>query len=228
MNALKTFALLVSFFAGLGSLQATAAEDSSFARELLSIQQEFDVASFTGLKKSDRKQSFETLVEHAADFSARYPDRAEAVAWNGIVLSTFAGEVSALGAMKYAKAARDSLRDAESMTPTALDGGLYASLGALYAKVPGGFVGFGDDDLAAEYFEKALAVNPDNMDSNYFYGEFLLEQEQYQRAETVLARALRAPKVVDRPLFDSGRREMIRDLLATAREHSDPTAASAR
>jgi hypothetical protein len=123
-----------SFLAGIA-----AADGQSFDDALLSIQHEFDQASFSGLTGSDRKDAFATLVEHAADFSARFPDRPEAVAWNGIVLSTYAGEVSAMSAMRYAKAARTALHEAESMAPEALDGGLYASLGAL-------FEGAGRDD----------------------------------------------------------------------------------
>lgn len=192
---------------------------AEFEKEFAALQHEFDVASFSDLKKGERKQAFEALVEHAADFSQRHSGQVEAVAWNGIVLSTYAGQVSALGAMKYAKAAREALHEAEAMMPAALDGGIYASLGALYSKVPGGFVGFGDKDLAMEYFEKALQVDAGNIDNNYFFGEFLIEQEQYDKAADMLRRALDAPTVAERPLFDSGRRKEIRELLDEAMSH---------
>ena len=218
------FSVLLACIPVLGAFEAVAAESMSFADELLAVQREFDAASFAGLAKRDRKEAFAALVEHAADFSDRYPERVEAVAWNGIVLSTYAGEVSALSAMKYAKAAREALHRAESMQPNALAGGVYASLGALYSKVPGGMVGFGDDELAAEYFEKALAVDGNNIDSNYFYGEYLVEHEDYDRAMIVLDKALRAPAVSERPLFDSGRREEIRGLIDTVRRNSHLTA----
>jgi len=216
MKRLTGFSLLAFVMLNGIAIQLQAAEGSSFSDELASIQQEFDLASFSKLDKSERKNAFQALVEHAASFSERYPDRVEAVAWNGIVLSSYAGEVSAMGAMKYAKAARQALHAAEAMAPDALDGGVYASLGALYSKVPGGFIGFGDDDLAADYFQKALTVDPNNMDSNYFYGEFLIEQQQYQRAVTALQTALASPSVTARPLFDSGRRSTIREKLAQA------------
>ena len=102
------------------------------------------------------------------------------------------------------------------MQADALSGGVYASLGSLYSKVPGGFMGFGDDELAGEYFRKALAVDSTNIDNNYFYGEFLLDQGQYAEAVTVLTRALESPPVTARPIFDAGRRAEVRALLAAA------------
>jgi tetratricopeptide (TPR) repeat protein len=188
-----------------------------FSDGLAALQNEWDIANYQTTDKV-RDDAFSALVEHAATFRARYPDRAEALAWEGIVLSTYAGEVGAMSAMKYAKAARTALEGAEKIDSNALEGGIYASLGALYSKVPGGFVGFGDDELAAQYFEKALAVDADNIDNNFFYGEFLVDQGDYARARTVLEHALAAPPVTERPVFDAGRRAEIRDLLTVARK----------
>ena len=205
-------------FAGLAAIAlfgGTPAFADDFTTGLAAIQHEWDAANYqtTG---DTRGSAFEALVEHAAAFRTQYPTRAEAVAWEGIVLSSYAGEVSAMSAMKYAKAARAALELAEQLDATALGGGVYASLGALYSKVPGGFIGFGDDKVAAQYFAKALAVDPDNIDNNYFYGEFLLDQGDHTQARSVLSHALAAPTVADRPVFDEGRRQEIRALLAIA------------
>jgi tetratricopeptide (TPR) repeat protein len=212
-----------SVFTALGLLtcigSATATE-STFTADLAAIEHEFDVTSFVTTDEPARRAAFDALVQHAAELAKKYPDRVEAVAWEGIVLSTYAGEVSAMTAMKYAKAARAALLKAERMDPEALGGGLYASLGALYSKVPGGFIGFGDDELAAQYFAKALQVDPNNIDSNYFYGEFLVDQGDYAEAIAVLERALKAPTVQARPAFDTGRRAEIRELLATAQREA--------
>lgn len=191
-----------------------------FGDDLAAIQNEWAAANYGATGKSARGDAFAALVEHAAAFRAEYPGRAEALAWDGIVQSTYAGEVGAMSAMKFAKAARAALESAEKLDPTALEGGICASLGALYSKVPGGFMGFGDDKLAARYFEKALAVDPDNIDNNYFFGEFLLDQGHYARARVVLEHALEAPVAADRPVFDAGRRAEIRSLLAIAQRKS--------
>ena len=207
----------LALVAGVGS---AATNESTFTADLAAIEHEFDAANFVTTDETAREAAFEMLVLHASELSKKYPDRVEAVAWEGIVLSTYAGEVSAMSAMKYAKAARAALLRAERMDPEALGGGLYASLGALYSKVPGGFIGFGDDELAADYFAKALQVDPNNIDSNYFYGEFLVDQGDYAEAIAVLDRALKAPTVEARPAFDVGRRAEIRELLATAQREA--------
>lgn len=204
---------LVGSLALLSASTAFAADD--FESALAAVQQEWAAANYQ-TQGSAREQAFAALVEHAGAFGAAYPQRAEALAWEGIVLSTYAGEVGAMSAMKYAKAARAALEKAEKLNATALGGGVYASLGALYSKVPGGFIGFGDDALAEQYFVKALAVDADNIDNNYFYGEFLVDQGKYAEAKRILEHALAAPAVADRPVFDTGRRNDIRKLLAVA------------
>lgn len=196
------------------------AGDASFDAELLAIQQEWASAKYQTEAKQARKDAFDELLRHASALGEHYPHDVEAVAWEGIVLSTYAGEVGAMSALKYAKAARKALLKAESMDANALDGGVYASLGALYSKVPGGMLGFGDDELAEQYFNKALAVDADSIDSNYFYGEFLLEHDRLPEAADALNRALSAPEVTSRPVFDAGRRAEIRSLLDTVAERA--------
>jgi len=208
----RTFGLI----AAVAALVSAPAFADDFATGLAAIQQEWAVANYQTTDKAARSAAFATLVEHAKAFREQHAAHAEAVAWEGIVLSTYAGEVSAMSAMKYAKAAREALERAERLDATALAGGIYASLGALYSKVPGGFIGFGDDELADQYFHKALAVDPNGIDNNYFYGEFLLDQGDYAQARTVLEHALAAPAVTERPVFDTGRRNEIRELLAVA------------
>jgi tetratricopeptide (TPR) repeat protein len=221
MNTRSTLYRLAAVSCALFAAAHASAAEPSFASDLLAIQHEFDAATFEISGKAERKAAWEALLEDAAAFSRKYPEQAEAAAWEGIVLSAYAGEIGAMSAMKYAKAARAALTRAERMDPESLDGGLYASLGALYSKVPGGFIGFGDDDLAAEYFVNALKVDPSNIDSNFFYGEFLIDQGDYAKAVTVLEYALEAPAVATRPLFDAGRRAEIRKLLATAKDETN-------
>jgi tetratricopeptide (TPR) repeat protein len=115
--------------------------------------------------------------------------------------------------MSLANEAREALSAAETLDPKALDGSVYTSLGTLYAKVPGGLIGFGDKDLARQYLEKAVRTNPDGIDPNYFYAEFLFDQEEYAAAREALLKAQNAPPRASRPLADAGRQKEISALL---------------
>jgi tetratricopeptide (TPR) repeat protein len=200
--------------AGLFLVAAGAASADDFGDTLHDIQQRWAEANYreTG---AAQKEAFETLLEDARQFAAANPARAEALVWQGIVASTYAGVKGPFGAMSLAKEAREVLMRAEAIDPTVLDGSVYTSLGTLYYKVPGGLIGFGDKELARVYLEKALQQNPDGIDPNYFYGEFLLEQKEYEAAKTALLKAKNAPQRPDRPLADEGRQQEIDTLLDT-------------
>ena len=195
----------------MSTLAAEAGQTLEYA--LSGIEQQFDQLSFATPNKRTRKAGFEQLVEVASQLVSANPTSAEALTWQGIVLSTYAGEVSAFSAMKYANAARASLQQAESINAMAMHGSVYASLGALYSQVPGGMIGFGDDDLALDYLKRALEISPNDLDANYFLADLLVEQGKGDDARQVLTRALAAPAVTGRPLFDSARRNEMQAML---------------
>ncbi len=101
--------------------------------------------------------------------------------------------------------------------PQALQGSAYTSLGSLYYQVPGWPVGFGDDDKAEALFKQALAIAPDGIDANYFYGDYLLDQERYDEAVKVLEHAAAAAPRPGRELADQGRQKEIATKLALAK-----------
>ena len=164
--------------------------------------------------ENQREDAFEKLVEAIESEAPQHRKDAEFLAWQGIVLSTYAGEKGGLGALGVVKKARKALEASLEVDPTALNGSAYTSLGALYYQVPGWPVGFGDDDKAKEYLEKGLSLNPNGIDSNYFYAEYLFEQKEYQHAQQRLAMALAAPPRANREDADRGRREEIAELQA--------------
>jgi len=142
---------------------------------------------------------------------AARPDAAEAHIWAGIVYSTYAGEVSMFSAGKQVKRARTELEQALAIDPVAMQGSAYTSLGALLYQIPG-FMG-GDDAEAEEMLLKGLELNPDGIDSNYFYGAFLADQGRYDEAEKFLQRASAAPPRPGREVADQGRQAEIAEAL---------------
>lgn len=73
--------------------------------------------------------------------------------------------------------------------PLALEGSAFTSLGSLYYQVPGWPIGFGDDKKAHEMLRKGLEYSPQGIEPNYFYGDFLMDQGDYNAALVVFENA---------------------------------------
>lgn len=168
----------------------------------------------------DKTAQATAAAQVAADADAlarQNPNRAEPLVWEAIAKSTEAGAKGGLGGLALAKEARALLEQAEKINPGALgDGSVYTSLGSLYAQVPGFPVGFGDAAKARGYFQKALAVNPTGVDSNFFYGDFLMRQKDYAGAAKALQKAMNAPARPGREVADRGRKAQAAALLSQA------------
>lgn len=168
---------------------------------------------------SKRSAGFEVLAERAAALVAAWPGRPEPLIWQGIVLSSWAGAQGGLGALGHVKASRKALEAALAIDPDALNGSALTSLGALYYQVPGWPISFGDDDRARDYLRKALAVNPDGIDPNWFWGDFLAEQHDWKASAQALEHALAAPARPGRSFADAQRRLEIQARLEDVRTH---------
>ena len=166
---------------------------------------------------AEQEQAFAELTKNADAVRGRYPGRAEPQIWYGIIAASYAGARGGLGALSLAKNAKKALEQALEADPKALDGSAYTSLGSLYYQVPGWPIGFGDDAKARELLQKALALNPDGLESNYFYADFLVRQGDRDGARRALDKALKAPPRPGRALADQGRRKEIEALLASMR-----------
>jgi len=174
---------------------------------------------------AEKEAAFKPLIASTRQMSQSFPGRAEPLIWQAIVLASAAKAEGGFGALSKAKEARGLLLAAEKINPTALNGSIYNSLGSLYAKVPGWPIGFGDKAMAKEYFEKALALNPNGIDPNYFYADLLADQGEYAKAADHLERALAAPARPGREDADAGRRQEVIRLLETLKQkHGDQLA----
>src|SRR5690554_259652 len=162
------------------------------ADKLADIQQRWAEVNYS-MQGEAQDQAFGALLDEVTVWVEAEPNNAAAYIWQGIVQSTYAGAKGGLGALGLAKSAKQSLEQALRLDPQALAGSAYGSLGTLYYKVPGWPLGFGDDDKARELLLKALEINPDGIDPNYFYADYLFEQRQYHEARAAAQRALQAP-----------------------------------
>jgi len=192
--------------------QAFAAPDPYFETELRSLQQAWSRVNYEMPAGESRVEAFGALEKRAEKFTHDHPDRAEALIWEAIIESSYAGVKGGLGALSLCREAKGNLETALKLDPKALDGSAYTSLGTLYYKVPGFPLGFGDDEKAEQLLKTALAVNPDGIDPNYFYAEYLFEHARYQEALQHLARAAKAPSRPGREAADKGRRAEVETL----------------
>jgi tetratricopeptide (TPR) repeat protein len=208
-------ALLILLLTPLSAF--AAAPDPGLASGILEIQHAWEHVHYQ-LPEQEQEAAFPGIEKMADALMTRYPGRAEPMVWKAIVLSTHAGAKGGLGALAMVRQARDLLEQAERIDPDALDGSIYTTLGSLYYQVPGWPIGFGDDKKAEEFLKKALTVNPNGIDPNYFYGDYLYRKNRYSEALSYLNKAMQAPPRPDRPLADQGRRKEILALIATIQE----------
>ena len=188
------------------------AQAASLEEGIAQIQHEWARIHYQ-LPKDQKDAAYEKLEATTDVLLQAYPERAEPKVWKAIVLSTHAGVSGGFSALSKVKAARDLLLEAEQIDAGALQGSVYTSLGSLYYQVPGWPIGFGDDDKAEVMLKKALAINPDGIDPNYFYGDYLQRQGRTDEALATLEKALHAPPRPDRTDADEGRRHEIELLI---------------
>lgn len=171
------------------------------------------------LPKPQREAAFEELLHQSEKIRQASPRDATALIWEGIVLSSLAGEKGGMGALGLVKRARADFEAAIKLDANALDGAAYTSLGALYYQVPGWPLGFGDDAAARTMLRKGLAIDPDGIDANYFYADFLRDQKDWAGARTAFQKALAAPARPGRDVADAGRRQEAQAKLKEVEAH---------
>lgn len=194
---------------------SVVAQPAMAATSLLDIQHQWADCQYNQTKDEDLQikclENTITLNQQALKAKPNDPDL---LVWLGINEGTLAGVKGGLGALSLVKDAKKQFEKVIEVAPNSLQGSAYTSLGSLYYKVPGWPIGFGDDDKAEEMLKKGLVINPNGIDSNFFYGEFLAEQGRKEAALEYLNKAQQAPARPDRPLADKGRKQDIAKVLA--------------
>lgn len=180
---------------------------------IVQLQHDWEVIRYQAPAK-EREARFEALAQRAHQISAEFAGHSEPLIWEGIIVSSWAGEKGGLGALRLVKKAKGLYEQAIAIDGQAMNGSAYNSLGVLYYKVPGWPLGFGDKDKAKVLLEKALTIHPQGIDPNFFYGEYLMDLGRADEAVPYLQRALNAPARPGRQIADAGRREEARALLA--------------
>jgi tetratricopeptide (TPR) repeat protein len=195
------------------TLFASATVFADVLTDIKPLQDRWAEVNYT-LSEDDREKAFAELLSTADQVVSSNPDKAEALIWRGIIKSSYANAKGGLGALSVAEGSKADLEQAIKLDPTALQGSAYTSLGVLYAKVPGWPIGFGDNKMAKELLLKALAQNPQGIDPNYFYADYLAGKRDWAQALRYLETAKAAQPRPGRESADAGRQQEIAALLA--------------
>jgi len=211
----KWFSLpLIAMYAAL-LVAPSAWAMADYHAELITIQHTWAKIKYHE-PKAERRHAFASLLDKAEALNHTHPDQAEAMVWSAVILYHYAGEVGGMKALGMVKQSYRILLKAEAINPKAANGLIYTALGQLYYKVPGWPIAFGNDAKAKIYLRKALELNPDGLDANYFMGDYLLRKKHYRQAAEHLRRALKAPPREQFPIAEAGRKADAQTLLQQA------------
>lgn len=208
---MNMFKKILAVFLGIAAFAGTPAS-AAVEEDVSKLQHAWERIKYQGAA-ADQEKRFEQLAVEADQAVSRNSGRAEALIWRGIIVGSQAGAKGGLGALSLVKSAKKDFERALEINPEALAGSAYTSLGSLYYQVPGWPIGFGDDKKALEFLKKGLAANPDGIDPNFFYGDFLYRSGDLDNAERALRKALKASPRPGRKLADEGRIIEINHLL---------------
>ena len=142
---------------------------------------------------SEQKTAYPALIKKTQSLSKRHPESSELLIWQAIIISTNAAFETPFTALESINNAKSLLELAIQKNHTALDGAAYVALGTLYYMTPGWPISFGNQGKAEKLLKKALEINPEGIDPNYFYADYLLSKDKVDEASIYFKLALSAP-----------------------------------
>jgi tetratricopeptide (TPR) repeat protein len=196
------------------------ATESSVHQQVQGLHDEWaDI--FYRLPVYEQAGKFETLLPRVHALVERYPQEAEPLVIEAYVLCSYAAAEFSLSSLSKVARARELLVKSIAINPTAMEGSAYVTLGNLYYRLPGWPISYGDDDQARQYLEAALKLFPEALDTNYFYGDFLMGQGEFRQAIPYLEKADKAPIRPQSRLSDLKLKEELKHRLKAAQEQND-------
>lgn len=169
------------------------------------------------LPKSKQEAAYDALLTKTEQLAAKYPNTAEPLFWQALVIATHAELQDGFTALKAIHKSRYLLLDAIKINPQTANGSAYVTLGTLYYMVPSWPIAFGDTEKAEKMFLAALKINPNSIDANYFYGDFLLAKNKTAQAQSYFEKALSAPSRKDQAFADNSLKDEVKLALANTK-----------
>lgn len=164
--------------------------------------------------RGNQLAALEKVISEADALNNQYPGDPRVMVWYATALSSYAQLKGGMGVLPRVKKARALLEDALTKQPRVENGFGYGVIGAMYARVPGWPVAFGDKKKARAFLQAAVKIDPNGSDSNYYYGDFLADNGEFAEAKKHLDIAKNAPIRKGYEIQDKGRKTEIAASLA--------------
>jgi len=202
----------ICFFSVISYTKASQ-EQETLPTSLDELFDQLDIVNFD-LKGDDKLNTLKRLIDHTNTLAKEQPNNPGMLMMAGFFNAQYASNTGGLGALKYAKAARDYLEKSAELDPTFYNSAAHVVLGSIYAQVPGWPIGFGSNKKALSNYKKALELAPNGIDSNFTYGQYLVWKKKYAEAKPYLEKAKLAGPRLNRPKADKNLHIQIEKSLA--------------
>jgi len=167
---------------------------------------------------AQQSESYQHLLDQTMRLVQQYPNNAGPLYWQAVVKASYADHQDAVAALDAINDARALLNKAIAIDPKTMNGSAYVVLGTLYYMVPEWPIAFGDEEEANKLLQAALKINPNGIDTNYFYGDFLLSNNNIKEAEVYFEKAVIAPIRDEQMYADSQLKEQAKIALKSIKE----------
>jgi tetratricopeptide (TPR) repeat protein len=184
---------------------------------LQSIESEW-ASIYYSTPKQHQDKAYNRLLDKTISLSRNFPGKAEPFIWEAIVKATNADNLDPVSALEAIHEAHDLLLKAIEINPLAMDGSAYVTLGTLYYMTPKWPIAFGDAAAAERMLQTALKINPNGIDANYFYANYLLLNNNLEEAEKYFERAIAIPSRTKQLYADNQLKEEAKSALEQTRE----------
>lgn len=170
--------------------------------------------------KQQQQSTYPQLLKQLEQLDKQHPNDANIIYWEGLIKASYAEHQNPVAALEAIHEVRNLLTKAISIEPNVMNGAAYVVLGTLYDKAPQWPIAFGDEHKAKEMLETALKISPDGVESNYFYGEFLLDHDEQQAAVAYFKKALSGKVRAEQPYPDEQIKHKAKIALANLKLHA--------
>lgn len=223
-TTVRRIAILLARYSLVLALMLAPAWTPVYAHDLhddiRALVMEFDAVQFEMTAGEDKVRALEVVLSHAAELQKRFPNRAEPLCWEGWTLIAQSEAMQGFGILDKREEAIAKLKAAVAIDQGVYNGAPYISLGNLHFlqslfPFP---LRHGGKDEARVFFRKALKMNPNGLEANSHYANFLIADGDFASALQHATLAANSPPLVDRGKADQSLRWQAHRLIEESRE----------